>query len=230
MSIRCLQPLFWTVGRTAEGSPRANRRWLRPTSAVLDGQQVGVPIGTHHLEAGPAAMGRRVPPALVGQPGTGPAHHLDPRPAAHRQPGRRGAGRTSAPDPHRRPIGVHHLAGHRLGGHGGRRRRRDPTGPRRIRPPARPTGAAFGRSRPAAEPGRRHARAPAGTARPARARPGARAPSPRRVPAAPGRGRRPATARSSSSVSPPQNPSWRPVAATTSSGIRANRMMPLVGR
>jgi hypothetical protein len=117
---------------------------LDPPVAAGQSQQVGGALVGGGLEADQAAVGGRVPPALVDQPGAGPGGDGRPGPAADPDPARQRAEQAAAVDRDGAAGGVHHLRLERLGVHdrrGGSRHLSGPRhGPRSGRAGARPAG------------------------------------------------------------------------------------------
>ena len=176
-----------------------------------------------HLEAGPAAVAAGVPPALVDRPRPGPRRDGHRRPAGQRRAGPAGADSSDRPDtatgsPRASTTptaagSTSTVAGAGAGtwpGHGSATLARLVAGRASVRSTAA-TGTRATRSaglRPPRTSGTVTASAPSWPWSRATAR----------------------QTRSSTRVSPPQNPSWRPRAATTSSGTSVSRLTPEVGR
>src|SRR5215218_588335 len=96
---------------------------LDPPAAAGQPEQVGALVGGR-LEADQAAVGGRVPPALVDQPGTGPAGDGRPGTALDPDPAWEWAEQAATVDGDGGAGGVHHLCRERLGIDGRRGRGR----------------------------------------------------------------------------------------------------------
>ena len=189
--------------------------------AGLEDDEAGDAVVGHHLEAGAAPGGRRVPPALLHRPR--PAHAVMARDRPAGPITSRAGDADNPPRPLTRtgsPRSSSTLAA--IGsGDGGRRGAGRCPGQGGV-PSSTPAERSTVRSTAAAgmrticSPGRRPPRHSGTVTASGPSRPSMRA--------------RARMARSSAPASPPQKPSWRPVAGTTSSGARRSSVMPEVGR
>src|SRR5512132_2043555 len=86
-----------------------------PPAAAGQPEQVGAALVGGRLEADQTAVGGRVPPALVDQPGTGPGGDGRPGTALDPEPARKRAEQAATVDGDGGAGGVHHLRRERLG-------------------------------------------------------------------------------------------------------------------
>ena len=193
----------------------------RPT-APLDVHQHRPAVGQLELESGPAPMALRIPPALVDRPRAGPGHDVAPACPDRSRSSPAHRSRWPLPlTPSTAPSDPRTSTGGDSDRHQSRGGNRHPARPGRLGPRG---GAARSAARSTAAAGTRATRSPG--PRPPRSSGTDTASAPSR----PWTRARARAARSSAAVSPPQKPSWRPVAGTTSSGVRVSRVTPLVGR
>src|SRR5215217_7340285 len=120
-----LLPRWWVGAVLRSGKTAAKRLstapWARsvvdrldPPAAAGQPEQVGGALVGGGLEADQAAVGGRVPPALVDQPGTGPGGDGRPGAAADPDPARQRAEQAAAVDSDAGAGGVDHLHRERL--------------------------------------------------------------------------------------------------------------------
>src|SRR5215217_4542587 len=114
---RLMSEQFYVRGQTAANGcpqPPSVVDRLDPPVAAGQAQQVGGALVGGGLEADQAAVGGRVPPALVDQPGAGPGGDGRPGAAVDPDPGRQRPEQAAAVDPDAGAGGVDHLHRERL--------------------------------------------------------------------------------------------------------------------